>query len=186
MRREIFSDEHELFREQVHRFVAEEVVPLVPKMNETGVSERDIWRRAGEQGLLGVNLPEEYGGAGADFLYSALGMEELAHARASALQIPLHCDVCVPYLATFGNVDQKQRYLPGTISAAWAATPPVSIVGLPTRTSVAQPVRPSAMTAGGMSALRRMRSLEGCGRWKAREPGPRLLPALDRGRVGSL
>jgi len=116
MRREIFSDEHELFREQVHRFIAEEVVPLVPKMNEAGVSDRETWRRAGEQGLLGVNLPEEYGGAGADFLYSAIVMEEIAYARASALQIPLHCDVCVPYLATFGNADQKERYLPGTIS----------------------------------------------------------------------
>ncbi|MCH2411160.1 acyl-CoA dehydrogenase family protein [Myxococcota bacterium] len=116
MRRDVFSEEHELFREQVRRFIKEEVEPLVPKMNENGMSDKATWRRAGEEGLLGVNLPEEYGGAGADFLYSAIVIEELAYSRCHGLHIPLHSDICVPYLNAYGNSDQKNRYLPGTIS----------------------------------------------------------------------
>ncbi len=116
MRRVVFGDEHELFREQVRRFVREEVEPLVPKWNEAGMSDRDTWRRAGEEGLLGVNAPEEYGGAGANFLYSAIVIEEIAYARAHGLHVPLHADICMPYLTTYGNAAQKEKYLPGAIS----------------------------------------------------------------------
>jgi acyl-CoA dehydrogenase len=64
MRREIFSEEHDLFREQVRRFVEREVEPRVPEWNERGMTDREISRRLGEEGLLGANQPIEYGGAG--------------------------------------------------------------------------------------------------------------------------
>jgi acyl-CoA dehydrogenase len=115
MRRDCFGDEHELFREQARRFVEREVAPKIAEWNARGMSDRETWRRAGEAGLLGVNAPEAYGGAGADFLYSAIVMEELAYARAHGLMVSLHSDICMPYLVTYGSEEQKQKWLPGAI-----------------------------------------------------------------------
>ncbi len=111
MRREIFSEEHELFREQFRRFVKDEVEPQVLAWNEAGIVPRSAWKRMGEEGYLGANQPEEYGGAGGDFLYDAIIMEELAYARAHALQASLHTDICLPYLTAYGTEEQKQRWL---------------------------------------------------------------------------
>ena len=95
---------------------AEEVEPHVLEWNEAGIVPRAIWKRMGEEGYLGANMPEEYGGAGADFLYDAIIMEELAYARAHCLQASLHTDICLPYLASYGSEDQKQRYLAPAIA----------------------------------------------------------------------
>ncbi|MCA9501993.1 MAG: acyl-CoA dehydrogenase family protein [Myxococcales bacterium] len=111
MRREIFSEEHELFREQFRRFVETEVTPNVAAWNEAGRVPRAIWKRMGEEGYLGANMPEAWGGAGGDFLYDAIVMEELAYARAHCLQASLHTDICLPYLESYGTEEQKQRYL---------------------------------------------------------------------------
>ncbi len=116
MRREIFSPEHELFRDQFRRFADKEIVPKIPLWNETGRSDRESWRRMGEAGFLGAHAPVEYGGAGGDFLYDAIVMEEMAYLRAHGLMMSLHSDICMPYLTTYGSEAQKQRYLPGTIS----------------------------------------------------------------------
>ncbi len=116
MRREIFSDEHRLFREQFRRFAETEVEPRVAEWNEKGRSDRDIWKRCGEEGYLGCNAPEEYGGAGADFLYDAIIMEELARIRAHGLQLSLHTNICMPYLTSYGSEEQKQKFLTGAIS----------------------------------------------------------------------
>jgi acyl-CoA dehydrogenase len=111
MRREIFSEEHELFRAQFRRFVAAEVEPHVVAWNRAGITPRAIWKRMGEEGYLGADQPAEYGGAGADFLYDTIVMEELAYARAHALQASLHTDICLPYLTSYGTEAQKQKYL---------------------------------------------------------------------------
>ncbi|MDH3686570.1 MAG: acyl-CoA dehydrogenase family protein [Myxococcales bacterium] len=116
MQRDVFGEEHELFRTQVRRFVEEEVAPRVLEWNEKGMSDREIWRRAGEEGFLGPNAPEEYGGAGADFLYSAIVMEELAYARAHGMMVSLHSDIVMPYLLTWGTDAQKEKYAPGAVS----------------------------------------------------------------------
>ena len=116
MKREIFSEEHDLFRDQFRRFVSEEVEPHVLEWNAAGIVPRAIWKRMGEEGYLGANMPEEYGGAGADFLYDAIIMEELAYARAHALQASLHTDICLPYLASFGTPAQKEKYLAPAIA----------------------------------------------------------------------
>jgi acyl-CoA dehydrogenase len=111
MRREIFSEEHELFRAQFRRFVEVEVAPNVVAWNRAGITPRSIWKRMGEEGYLGADQPAQYGGAGADFLYDAIVMEELAYARAHALQASLHTDICLPYLTSYGSEAQKQKYL---------------------------------------------------------------------------
>lgn len=116
MQREIFSPEHELFRDQFRRFADKEIVPKIPLWNETGRSDRESWRRMGEAGFLGAHAPVEYGGAGGDFLFDAIVMEEMAYLRAHGLMMSLHSDICMPYLTTYGTEAQKQRYLPGTIS----------------------------------------------------------------------
>ncbi|MGH7780449.1 MAG: acyl-CoA dehydrogenase family protein [Candidatus Binataceae bacterium] len=116
MRREIFTGEHELFRTQVRRFVENEIEPKVAGWNRAGISDRESWRKLGAAGYLGANAPAEFGGAGADFIYDAIVIEELARVRAHGLMMGLHSDICMPYLATFGSAEQKRRYLPGAIS----------------------------------------------------------------------
>ena len=116
MRREIFSDEHELFREQFRRFAAAEIEPKVEGWNRDGTTDRESWRKCGDAGYLGANAPEEYGGSGGDFIFDAIVMEELARIRAHALMVGLHCDICMPYLKAYASSEQKQKYLPGCIS----------------------------------------------------------------------
>jgi len=70
MRRDIFSEEHEMFRGQVRRFVENELVPKIESWNKAGMSDRESWRKMGAAGFLGANAPVEYGGAGADFLHA--------------------------------------------------------------------------------------------------------------------
>jgi acyl-CoA dehydrogenase len=116
MRRSIFGEEHELFRAQFRRFAEAEIQPRIADWNARGVTDRETWRRVGEQGFLGLTAPEEYGGAGADYSYAVIIHEELARIRAHALMVGLHSDICMPYLIAYGTAEQKARYLPGTIS----------------------------------------------------------------------
>jgi acyl-CoA dehydrogenase len=111
MRRDIFSSEHELFREQFRRFAEREIAPKIPVWNQQGMSDRETWRLAGEAGFLGASQPVEYGGGGGDFLFDAIVMEEMAYLRAHAMMISLHSDICMPYLTTYGTEQQKRKYL---------------------------------------------------------------------------
>ena len=105
-----------MFRAQVRRFVDTEIEPKVPEWNRAGMSDRASWRKMGEAGFLGANAPAEYGGGGVDFIYDAIVMEELSRVRAHGLMMSLHSDICMPYINSFGNEEQKRRYLPGAIS----------------------------------------------------------------------
>src|ERR1700742_4688111 len=111
MKRTVFSPEHEQFRDQFRRYVKQHVEPRVREWNAAGITDRESWRKIGEAGFLGVDLPVEYGGAGGDFLHAAIVVEELALARAHALQTSLHCEICMPYLLNYGSEAQKQQYL---------------------------------------------------------------------------
>ncbi len=115
MRRTIFDDDHELFREQVRRFVEAEVAPKVAEWNEAGTSDRETWRKAGAAGLLGAGAPEEYGGSGGTFLHDAIVIEEFTRARGHAMMMSLHSDICLPYLLHYGTPEQKQAWAPGAI-----------------------------------------------------------------------
>ena len=116
MQREIFSQEHDLFREQFRRFAEAEVAPHLEQWNEAGISPRSIWKRMGEEGFLGANMPIEVGGAGGDFLFDAIVLEELAYLRAHALQASLHTDICQPYLLHYATSDQKRYFLEPAIA----------------------------------------------------------------------
>ena len=116
MKRDIFSPDHEIFREQFRKFADKEIAPKVAQWNERGMSDRETWKKAGAAGFLGANQPAEYGGAGGDFLYDAIVIEEMADLRAHAMMISLHSDICLPYLLHYGTEEQKRRYAPGAIS----------------------------------------------------------------------
>jgi acyl-CoA dehydrogenase len=116
MRRDIFTEEHEMFRDQVRRLVETEIEPKIPQWNRDGMSDRESWRKLGAAGFLGPNAPAEYGGGGVDFIYDAIVVEELSRVRAHGLMMGLHSDVCLPYITTYGNEDQKRRYIPGACS----------------------------------------------------------------------
>jgi len=116
LRRDIFDEEHEVFREQFRRFAREEIEPRIAGWNEAGRSDRESWRLMGEHGFLGACAPEEYGGAGCDFLYDAIIMEELAYLRAHGMMASLHSDICMPYIESYGSQELKQKFLPGCIS----------------------------------------------------------------------
>ena len=111
MRRTIFTEEHDLFRAEFRRFAESELLPHNEAWIEAGISDRWAWEKMGENGFLGANQPEAYGGAGGDFLYDAIIMEELADLRLHALQASLHTNICMPYLTTFGTEAQKQKWL---------------------------------------------------------------------------
>ena len=116
MKRDVFTEEHDLFRAQFRRFVEKEVEPRVAGWNERGMSDRETWRRMGEEGFLAPGAPVEYGGAGADFLYEAIVIEELARVRAHGLQVSLHTGVCMPYITHYATDEQKRQYLTPAVS----------------------------------------------------------------------
>jgi acyl-CoA dehydrogenase len=112
-RRGVFTAEHEGFRDQARRFVAEHIIPYHAQWENDGIVPRDVWRAAGALGLLCVTLPERYGGAGGDFGYSAVIIEELAKANASGIGFSLHSDVVAPYILAYATEEAKGRWLPG-------------------------------------------------------------------------
>ncbi|MEW6444198.1 MAG: acyl-CoA dehydrogenase family protein [bacterium] len=116
MRREIFREEHEIFRDAFRKFVEKNVVPRQEEWTKAGIVSRDIWEKAGREGYLCPWVAEPYGGFGADFLYSTVIMEELTRVGESGFALSLHSDVVVPYLEAFGTEEQKQRWLPKCVS----------------------------------------------------------------------
>jgi len=110
--RTLFSPEHDTFRDSVRRFMQEEVVPHDERWNEQGFVDRDVWTKAGANGYLCASMPEEYGGAGADKLYSIVVMEEQARANNSSLGFGLHSEIVAPYLLHYGSEFLKKKYLP--------------------------------------------------------------------------
>jgi acyl-CoA dehydrogenase len=111
-----YSDEHDLFRATFRRFVANELVPHVDRWERDGIVPRSVWRQMGEQGFLCMGVPEQYGGLGADFLYSVIVAEELTRAGVNGLYAPLHSDIVVPYITSYASEELKERYLPGCVS----------------------------------------------------------------------
>jgi len=110
--RTLFSPEHETFRDSVRRFMQEEVVPHDERWQEQGYVDREVWTKAGANGFLCCSMPEEYGGAGADRLYSVVLMEEQARANNSSLGWGLHSEIVAPYLLRYGSDALKKKYLP--------------------------------------------------------------------------
>ena len=113
----ITEQEHEDFRATVRAFLEREVVPFHDQWERDGQVSREVWRRAGEAGLLCFDVAEEYGGAGVeDFRYNMVMTEEITKIGASGLGFPVHTDIIVPYISQLGTPEQKQRWLPGLVS----------------------------------------------------------------------
>ena len=113
----IFTDDHELLRRTIRAFVEKEVAPHVDAWEEAGRIPRELWRRLGELGLLGLEFSPEYGGAGGDFLSSVVLGEEMARCRSGgvAFSVLVHTDMSSPWLTRYGTTAQKGAYLPGII-----------------------------------------------------------------------
>ena len=111
-----YTEEHRIFREAAKRFFAKEVIPYVDEWEEAGIVPKSVWLKMGEQGFLCMDVAEEYGGLGADFLYSVILTEELGKTGNTGLATPLHSDIVVPYITSFGSEELKKKYLPGCIS----------------------------------------------------------------------
>ena len=128
--RTVFDAEHEPFRDQVRRFVAEEITPHHAQWEKDGRVSREAWRKAGENGLLCAAMPAEYGGAGADFLFSMVVMEELSSAGAMGPGFSLHSDIVAPYILHYGTEEMKRDWLPkmarGEAIGAIAMTAPAA------------------------------------------------------------
>jgi acyl-CoA dehydrogenase len=124
----IFKDEHETFRRTVAAFIEREIAPNYEQWEADGQASREVWKKAGEAGLLLTDIPEEYGGAGADFLYSAVMIEEMARRVFSGPGFRLHSDIVAPYIHTYGSEEQKRTWLPrmakGEVITAIAMTEP--------------------------------------------------------------
>ena len=126
--RKLFSPEHEEFRASFRRFLEKEVIPRHEAWEERGYVDREVWASAGANGFLCPSMPEQYGGSGADRLYSMAMMEETSKARTTGLGFSLHSEIVAPYILKYGTDEQKQRFLPrmarGEIIGAIAMSEP--------------------------------------------------------------
>ncbi len=119
MRRSIFTEDHELFRQSVRTFIEREVTPNFERWDRDGIVDRELFTAAGAAGFLGMDAPEQFGGGGVeDFRYNAVISEEFAYSGAApaGIGITLHNDVCLPYFLSLTTDEQKQRWLPGICS----------------------------------------------------------------------
>jgi alkylation response protein AidB-like acyl-CoA dehydrogenase len=119
MQRNIFETDHDIFRETVEHFVEAEILPFHAKWSDEGKVDKAMFRAAGAQGLLGMAIPESYGGGGVDdFRYNAVIDEVVtaSGAASSGVCITLHNDVCIPYFLIYATEKQRERWFPGLVS----------------------------------------------------------------------
>ena len=113
----MFTEEHEQFRSTVATFIAREVKPNVDAWEKAGIVDREVYRTAGRQGVIGFNIPEEYAGGGVDdFRFNAVVCEEMARVGGNAPAFSLQNDIVAPYLTSLCTEEQKTRWLPGFAS----------------------------------------------------------------------
>jgi len=112
LQREIFTEDHEIFRRSMRKFLEEELAPHHEKWEAQGYVDREAWLRAGELGFLCMSMPEEYGGSGADKLYSMILFEEVQRLNLTGLGFGLHNEIVAPYIYNYGSEEQRQKYLP--------------------------------------------------------------------------
>jgi alkylation response protein AidB-like acyl-CoA dehydrogenase len=114
MRHALYGSDHQAFRDLARGFMARHVVPYHADWERAGVVDRSVWTEAGRHGLLGMAVPERYGGGGvADFRYNAVLDEEIIRVGATGVGFGLHNDIVAPYLLELATDGQKERWLPG-------------------------------------------------------------------------
>jgi acyl-CoA dehydrogenase len=129
MRRDLFTEDHESFRQLARDFIEKEVVPHYPDWEKAGRMPRDVFKQMGALGMLGMAIPEEYGGAGiADYRYNVVLQEEAARALVTLSTVRTQLEVILPYFLHYANAEQRQRWFPGlaagTLLTAIAMTEP--------------------------------------------------------------
>ena len=147
MKRAIFDDEHDAFRQLCHDFLLREAAPHTAEWEAAGIVDRLIWKQAGATGLLGFEIAEEYGGAGIrDFRYNAILSEEITATGSVGVGFTLHNDVTLPYFLALANDEQKARWLPGMVSGEL-----ITAIGMtePSTGSDLQGIRTTARPADG-------------------------------------
>lgn len=126
--RVIHQEDHRQFRQSVRRFFEQTLVPNTAAWTKAGVVPRDYWLACGRQGILAPQVPETYGGPGADYMFNAIVIEELAYTGFMGLGIGVHSDIVAQYLLDHGDEAQRRRWLPklleGSVVAAIAMTEP--------------------------------------------------------------
>jgi alkylation response protein AidB-like acyl-CoA dehydrogenase len=146
MARAIFDQEHEAFREAVGTFLDKEVVPFHDQWERDGIVDREVWAKAGAQGLLGLQLDEEHGGGGTpDFRYNVVIGEEMTRRGVYGPAFTLFNDMIVPYLTASASEEQRSRWFPGMCSGETIAAIAMSEPGAG---SDLQGIRTSAVDAG--------------------------------------
>jgi len=122
------SEEHKMMQGMIQEFISNEIMDHIDEWEKEGMVSREIWKRAGELGLLCIDMPEMYGGGGLDFSFNALLIEEFAKKGISGPGFSLHSDIVAPYLLKYGTEAQKLKYLPqmakGDIITAIGMTEP--------------------------------------------------------------
>ncbi|HCE41486.1 acyl-CoA dehydrogenase family protein [Alloalcanivorax profundimaris] len=114
--RTLFNSDHEALRDTVRRFLENEAVPHHEEWEQSGQVPKELWRKAGEQGFLCPMVSEEYGGLGADFLYSVVVSEEISRAGLTGIGWGLHTEIVAPYIEHYGSEALKHKYLPKMVT----------------------------------------------------------------------
>ncbi|PKU34982.1 long-chain specific acyl- mitochondrial [Limosa lapponica baueri] len=114
--RRIFSSDHDIFRESARKFFQEEVLPFHAEWEKDGQVSRELWEKAGQQGLLGVAIAEKHGGIGADILSSAVVWEEQMYVNCTGPGFSLHSDIVMPYIANYGSEEQIKHFIPKMVA----------------------------------------------------------------------
>ncbi len=110
--RNVYREDHEMFRETARRFFERECLPRQAAWDQAGCVDRETWLKAGREGLLCVTVPEEYGGGGGDFGHSAVLAEEYHRSGISGPSFSVHSDITAPYIVRLGTEEQKRKWLP--------------------------------------------------------------------------
>lgn len=119
--RDIFSEEHDIYRDSVARLIRDEFVPYHDKWEEENMVPHEAWLKAGEAGMLCCTVPEDYGGPGGDFLHSTVVTEELFRHSISGPAFMIHSDMVTPYLLDYGTEEQKRKWLPEMVTGRMRA-----------------------------------------------------------------
>ena len=114
--RTLFKEEHNIFRASVRKFMEREIAPFHEAWEEAGVVPRELWLKAGAEGLLCCTVPEEYGGLGLDYLFDVIVFEELWRIGASGPGFLIHTDLVATYILSFGTEEQKRYWLPKMVT----------------------------------------------------------------------
>ncbi|HEX5806984.1 MAG TPA: acyl-CoA dehydrogenase family protein [Macromonas sp.] len=116
IKRSLFREEHEAFRDTVKKFIAKEIAPYHAQWEHDGICPRDLWLKAGEAGMLCCTVPEEYGGLGLDYLFDVVVFEEIAKCGYTGPGFLIHCDLVSTYVKSFGTEEQKKQWLPKMVT----------------------------------------------------------------------